>query len=79
LQLVKELTTLEEFGKWQAYFYRRKLEHEKLDWYLASIAHTVAGSIGGSKLPLDKYLLKFEAPVVKVTSPEESKAIWLAS
>jgi hypothetical protein len=79
LQLVKELTTLDEFTKWQAYFHRRKLEHEKLDWYLASVAHTVAGALGGSKLSLDKYLLRFEAPVTKVQSPEESKAIWLAS
>jgi len=77
--MTKQMTTLEEFADWQCYFWRRKLEHEKLDWYLASVAQTVASSMGGSKATLDQYLLKFEPPKARVQPPEESKAIWLAA
>jgi hypothetical protein len=46
---------------------------------MASISHSIACAIGGSKSKLEDHLLRFEPPVTIVVTPEESKAIWLAA
>jgi hypothetical protein len=76
VQILKEYLTYEDLEKWMAYFYRRKQEREKQDWYLASIAHIVACTIGQSKTKIEDHLLKFsnETPA---PNPDASKAMWL--
>jgi len=79
LPLLKEIVTLQEFEQWQAYFNRRKREHDKTDWYLASIAHIIGRTMGGAKNKLEDYLLKFQKPVAakQTYSLQDSKAAWL--
>ena len=69
---------MDEFEQWQAYFYMRRNEREKTDWYLASIAQIIASSMGGSKAGIDKFLLNFEAPQTQ-KNVDASKTKWLSA
>jgi len=75
IQFVKQATTLDEFEEWQAYFYRRKLENEKPDWYAAQVACMIHNSFAKKPAKIEDFLLVFEGAAKK--NPDSSKAIWL--
>ena len=79
VQLTKQMTTVDEFTDWQAYFIRRRNEPDKIDWYHAATIHAIYRTMGGSKGKIEDHLLKFETPKPKVQDPEHSKAIWMAA
>jgi len=78
LQVVKAYTPIDEFEKWQAYFYIRRSKNEKQDYYLASIAHLVACTMGGSKTKLEEHLIKF-TPANEKYNPDASKNAWFTA
>jgi hypothetical protein len=77
LQYVKAVTSLDEFEQWQAYFYRRKTEREKSDWYLASVACAITNAFSKRPTKIEDHLLVFEGSGKK--NPDSSKATWLTA
>lgn len=58
----------------------RKCETEKADWRAASICHEINRAMTGKADKMEKYLVVFEEPKVKVPDPtgQSSKAAWAA-
>ena len=77
LQVVKAYTPIDEFEKWQAYFYMRKNKREKIDYYLAGISHMIACSMGGSKSKLEDHLITFTNE--HSYNPDASKNAWFTA
>lgn len=51
----------------------RRDQHDKIDWYLASVAQTIA-AVNGNKTKIHDFLLKFESPQER--TPQDSQAMW---
>lgn len=69
---------MSEFEKWQVYFAMRREQHDKADWYAASICDAIYRSQGAKTSRIEHHLLKFDTPFDKKQQPEDSQNIWLA-
>lgn len=75
MSILKQLTTVSEFEDWSAYFHMRRQHHEKSDWYMAALSHTM-NAVNGGKTKIADHLLVFEDPKPKL--PQGSMAAWCA-
>ncbi len=80
MSLVKQLTTVSEFEKWQSYFRLKQTLHDKSDWYAAQTTWAIFASQGAKKLKPSDYLLEFKLPETekkKERTWEQERDLWL--
>lgn len=73
--VLKEHVTMDEYEKWATYFRMVREEHDKMDWYLASVSHMIS-AVNGGKSEIEDHLLVFKDP--EKETMHDSKNVWLA-
>ena len=89
MSLVKQLTTVSEFEKWQAFFTQKQKQHDKSDWYSAQMTWAIFAAQGAKNLKVKDFLMDFKVPKPKAkpkakpvkedpeTAWKASQALWL--